>query len=135
MVTNDTNESNKKEKIVYKELSYKVMGAIFEVHKRLGPGFLETVYEKALVDELVNIGLNVESQKQISIFYKGKKIGIHKLDLVVESKIVIELKTVQQFCSYHRNQVISYLKAGGYKLGILVNFSKSKVDCFRVVLN
>jgi len=121
-------------KIIYPELSYKIMSAIFEVHKTLGPGFMESIYEKALIKELHNQGLKVESQKVIPIIYKGSRIGTHRLDLVVENKVVIELKTVENFASYHKRQLISYLKAGGYKLGILVNFSKARVQYRRVVV-
>ncbi len=127
MIANDTN-------IIYPELSYRIMGAIFEVHKELGPGFLESVYEKALVQELLNRELKVEIQKVIDLIYKDKKIGIHRLDLVVEDKVVVEIKTVERFSIHHKAQLTSYLKASGYKLGILVNFSKSKVEYCRVVI-
>jgi len=120
--------------IVYPDLSYKIMGAIFEVHKELGPGFLESVYEKALVEELLRNGLNVETQKSINLTYKDKRIGLHRLDLVVEDKVVVELKTAERFSVHHRAQLTSYLKASGYKLGILVNFSKSKVEYQRVLV-
>jgi GxxExxY protein len=123
-----------KANIIYPDLSYKIMGAIFEVHKELGPGFLESVYEKALVEELLSKGLKVETQKSINLTYKDKKIGLHRLDLVVESKVVVELKTVERFSIHHKAQLTSYLKASGYKLGILVNFSKSKVEYQRVLI-
>lgn len=110
------------------------MGGIFEVHKELGPGFLESVYEKALIRELLSIGLKVETQKAIDLTYKDEKIGVHRLDLVVDDKVVVELKTVERFCMHHRAQLTSYLKASGYKLGILVNFSKSKVEYQRVLI-
>lgn len=127
MTANKTN-------IIYPELSYEIMGAIFEVHKELGPGFLESVYEKALIEELSNRGLKVETQKIIDLIYKGKKIGIHRLDLIVEDKVIIELKTVERFSIHHKAQLTSYLKASGYRLGILVNFSKSKVEYGRVII-
>jgi len=120
--------------VIYPELSHKIMGAIFEVHKTLGPGFMESIYEKALIEELTRHGFKTETQKNIPVIYKGKKVGFHKLDLVVEDKVIIELKTVENFASCHRSQLISYLKASGYKLGILVNFSKSKAEYCRVVV-
>jgi GxxExxY protein len=110
------------------------MGAIFEVHKTLGPGFLESVYEKALIEEFTKKALKVETQKVIDVIYKGKKIGVHRLDLVVENKVVVELKTVERFSTCHTAQLLSYLKASGHKLGILVNFSKTKVEYRRVVM-
>ncbi len=127
MTTNSTN-------IIYRDLSYQIMGAIFEVHKVLGPGFLESIYEKALIKELDSRGIKVETQKLIDLMYKDRKIGIHRLDLVVDNKVVIELKTVERFSVHHKAQLTSYLKASGYKLGILVNFSKGKVEYQRVLI-
>ena len=127
MEMNDTN-------IIYPDLSYQIMGAIFEVHKRLGTGFLESVYQKALIEELSERGMNVETEKVIDLTYKDKKIGTHRLDLVIEDKVVVELKTAESFSIHHKAQVTSYLKASGYKLGILVNFSKAKVEYRRVLI-
>ena len=127
MIANETN-------IVYPDLSYKIMGAIFEVHKKLGPGFLESVYEKALIQELSSREINVETQKTIDLTYRDKKVGVHRLDLIVEDKVVVELKTVERFSVHHKAQLTSYLKASGYKLGILVNFSKSRVEYRRVLI-
>ena len=126
MATNSTN-------IIYRDLSYQIMGAIFEVHKELGPGFLESVYEKALLLELKNRGMKVDVEKVFDLTYKGEKVGTHRLDLIVEDKIVVELKTVERFAPHHSAQLLSYLKASGHKLGILVNFSRAKVESRRVV--
>jgi len=126
MITNNAN-------IIYPALSYEIMGAIFEVHKKLGPGFLESIYEKALIEEFKKREMKVETQKVIDLVYKDKKIGVHRLDLIVEDKVVVELKTVERFSVHHKAQLTSYLKASGYKLGILVNFSKSKVE-YKLVL-
>ncbi len=125
-----TNSAN----IIYHDLSYQIMGAIFEVHKELGPGFLEAVYEKALIEEFTKKAIKVETQRVIDVTYKGKKIAVHRLDMVVEGKVVVELKTVERFSTYHTAQLLSYLKASGHKLGILVNFSKAKVEYRRVVM-
>ena len=127
MIANKTN-------IIYPDLSYEIMGAIFEVHKKLGPGFLESVYHKALVEEFSRREMKVETQKTITLAYKDKKIGVHRLDLVVDDKVVVELKTVERFSIHHKAQLTSYLKASGYKLGILVNVSKSKVEYRRVLI-
>ena len=126
-MTNSTN-------IIYSDLSYEIMGTIFEVHKELGPGFIESIYEKALIEELSKRGIKVETQKVIDITYKDKKVGVHRLDLIVEDKVVVEFKTVERFSIHHKAQLTSYLKASGYKLGILVNFSKSKVEYQRVLI-
>ena len=127
MTTNSTN-------IIYRDLSYQIMGAIFEVHKELGPGFLESVYKKALLLELTGRGMKVDEEKVFALIYKGKKVGTHRLDLIVEDRIVVELKTVERFAPHHAAQLLSYLKASGHRLGILVNFSKSKVESRRVVM-
>ena len=127
MATSSTN-------IIYRDLSYEIMAAIFAVHKELGPGYLESVYEKALLLELTSRGMNVDVQKVFNLTYKGQKIGNHRLDLVVEDRIVLELKTVERFAPHHTAQLLSYLKASGYRLGILVNFSKAKVEYRRVVM-
>src|SRR4030042_3033800 len=127
MMANNTN-------VIYSDLSYEIMGAIFEVHKTLGPGFVESVYKKALIEEFTKRAIKVETQKVIDVIYKGKKIGVHRLDLFVESKVVVELKTVERFATYHTAQLLSYLKASGYRLGILVNFSRAKVESRRVVM-
>jgi GxxExxY protein len=97
-----TNSAN----IIYQDLSYKIMGAIFEVHKELGPGFVESVYEKALLLELTNRGMKVDVEKVFDLTYKGKKVGTHRLDLIVEDKIVVELKTVERFAPHHSSTVI-----------------------------
>ena len=125
-----TNHTN----IIYRDLSYQIMAAIFEVHKELGPGFLEAVYEKALLLELTSRGMNVDVQKVFDLTYKGRKVGNQRLDLIVEEKIVLELKTVERFAPHHTSQLLSYLKASGYRLGILVNFSRAKVEYRRVVM-
>ena len=91
-------------------------------------------YEKALIEELSSRGMKIETQKVIDLTYKNKKIGAHRLDLVVEDKVVVELKTVERFSIHHKAQLISYLRSSGYKLGILVNFSKSKVEYLRVLI-
>jgi len=126
MSTDNTN-------IIYRDLSYQVMGAIFEVHKELGPGFIESVYEKALLLELTSRGMKGDVEKIFDLTYKGKKVGTHRLDLIVEDKIVVELKTVERFAPHHTARLLSYLKASGHRLGILVNFSKAEVESRRVV--
>lgn len=130
MSSNLTNKAN----IIYPDLSYAIMAAIFEVHKELGPGFLESIYEKALIEELSSRGMKVETQKLIDLTYKNKKVGVHRLDLIIEDKIVVELKIVESFSIHHKAQLTSYLKASGHRLGILVNFSKSKVEYRRVLI-
>lgn len=127
--TNDTNE----EKVVYKELSFKIIASCFEVHNILGPGYSEKIYEEAVSKELRNRGIGHERQKLIEIYYKGEKIGEYRLDMVVESKIILELKAVSELNNTFEAQLLSYLKATGMRLGILVNFGGKKVEYKRIV--
>ncbi len=127
--TNGTNE----EKVVYKELSFKIIEACFEVHNILGPGYSEKIYEEALSKELRNRDIGDERQKLVEVYYKGEKIGEYRLDLVVENKIILELKAVSELSNVFEAQLLSYLKAAGMKLGILVNFGSKKVIYRRIV--
>ncbi len=120
--------------VVYKELSYEIMTAVFEVHNILGAGFLEKVYERALLQELTLRGLRVEAQKQIRVFYKDMDIGAYVADLVINGKILLELKAVESLSNLHKAQVLNYLKATGLKLGLLINFGKERVEYKRLVL-
>ncbi len=120
--------------VVYKELSYEVMAAAFEVHNTLGPGFLEKVYEKALLRELTLRGMRAEAQKEIKVFYKGEDVGIYFADLIVNGKILLELKSVENISNIHQAQVLNYLKATGFNLGLLINFGKERVEYKRLVL-
>lgn len=119
--------------IVYKELSYEIMQAVYEVHSIIGPGFNESTYEKALCQELKLKGIKFEREQLIKIFYKGNDIGDYRMDLVVEGKIVLEAKAVSEMNEAFAAQLYSYLKASGLKLGILINFGKKKVEYKRIV--
>ena len=114
-------------------LSRKIIGAAIEVHRELGPGFLEHIYEEALKIEFSEHRLNFESQKEIKIKYLGTEVGSHRLDLLVENKIIIELKAVKEFNDIHFAQLRSYLKATGLKVGLLLNFAKPTLEIKRVV--
>jgi GxxExxY protein len=115
------------------DITYKINGAIFEVNKVLGPGFLEKVYENALMVELRNKGLMVESQVPINVEYKNECVGEYVADILVEKKVVIEIKAVEVLSNSHQAQLLNYLKATGLNVGILVNFNKSKADIKRMV--
>nr|WP_317197937.1 GxxExxY protein [Flavobacterium quisquiliarum] len=94
-----------------------------EVHRQLGPGLLESAYQECLYYELANAGLTVEKQKALPIIYKDVKLDHgYRIDLLVENKIVIELKTVEAFTDVHFAQISTYLKLGNYPLGLLINF-------------
>jgi GxxExxY protein len=104
-------------------LSEAVIGAAVEVHRALGPGFLEAVYEEAFCQELTLRGIPFERQKEIPLYYKEKPIGIHRLDLLIDHKLVVELKAVEETARVHKAQVLSYVKAAKVRLGLLINFN------------
>lgn len=127
--TNNTN----KEKIIYKELSFNIIESCFEVHNILGSGYSEKIYEEAVSKELRDRGIGYERQKLIEVYYKGEKIGEYRLDMVVENKIILELKAVSELNDVFEVQLLSYLKATGMNLGILINFGGKKVEYKRIV--
>ncbi len=105
------------------ELSNIILGCAIEVHKQLGPGLLESAYRECLSYELEKAGLGVQKEKPLPIIYKEVKLDHgYRIDLLVESKVVIEIKTVEAFTDVHTAQVLTYLKLGNYKLGLLLNF-------------
>lgn len=112
------------EKSDYDSLTYEIISAAIEVHKELGPGLLESVYEHCLEEEIQKKGLRVERQVQLPVFYKGEKLDKNfYLDLLVEDKIVLELKCVDYLLPIHEVQLVSYLKLANKKLGLLLNFN------------
>ena len=116
-------------------LTGRVIGAAIEVHRRLGPGFLEYIYERALVIELVKRGISLTQQQELSVSYDGVEVGKHRLDLFVEDCLVVELKAVRGIEEAHIATVKSYLKAVGQEVGLLLNFSKSTLEIRRIYLN
>ena len=110
------------------ELSYAVIGAIIEVHKQLGPGLLECVYEEALALELKLRGIPFARQKKVPVRYKGRLLEAElRLDFLVGDKLIIELKSVETVTPLHEAQLITYLKLTGCRLGLLVNFNVERV--------
>ncbi len=126
-------ERTKTGKHKFEELSGKIISAAIEVHKQLGPGFLESIYEEALCRELRKRGIEFERQKEVKVFYDGAEIGKHRLDLIVEKEMVVELKTIQGFEKIHFIILKSYLKATGLKVGLLFNFSRITLEVKRIV--
>jgi GxxExxY protein len=117
----------------HEKLTEQIIGCAIEVHKRLGPGFLETIYENAFVLELRKRKLQVEQQREVIIKYDGVEIGRHRLDLIVADTIVVELKAVKNIEDIHFAIVRSYLKALGKEHGLLINFSKPVLEVKRVI--
>ena len=117
-----------------RELTYKINGAIFEVHRILGEGFLEKVYENALLLELSKKGLSAKSQVPIKIKYKGTEVGDYYADILVEDQVIVEVKAIESLQKVHEAQLLNYLKATGCKVGLLVNFTYPKAQIKRFVL-
>ena len=117
------------------QLIYRVIGCMIEVHKQLGPGFLESVYRRATSIELASNEIPFQSEHPIRLEYKGNKVGLHRLDLFVANELVVELKTVEVIHKKHYAQVRSYLKAAKKSVGLLVNFADFELDARRVELN
>jgi GxxExxY protein len=109
--------------ILYKDLSYAITGAAIEVHRHLGPGQLESTYERALVKELAHRGIPVRSQVALTASYKGEPVGEFYADAIVDEKVILELKCVDRVLPVHRSPVLSYLRATGLRLGIIINFA------------
>ena len=116
------------------DLTYKINGAIFKVNKVLGAGFLEKVYENALLVEFRNLGLNAKAQVPINVKYEGEIVGEYFADIVVEDKVVLELKAVEILEKIHEAQLLNYLNATKYNIGLLVNFTYPKAIIKRFVL-
>ena len=111
------------------EISYKIRGCIFKVYNNLGPGLLESAYEAALKYELEKIHLGVSTQTALPMVYESIKVDVgYRLDLLVENKVIIELKSVENLADVHHKQIITYLKLSGLKLGLLVNFNCSDIS-------
>ena len=122
--------------VVYREESYKIIGAAFEVYNKLGQGFLETVYQECFELELQKRGIPFEREKDIKIFYDGVELKqSYRADFVCYDKIIVELKAVPTLNDAHHSQVYNYLHATGYKLGVLLNFGCSDgLERERIVL-
>ena len=114
-------------------MSNQIIGAAIKVHKELGPGFLESIYEEALKVELSKNELDFASQMEVQIEYLGVPVGLHRLDLLVQNEVIVELKAVKELADIHFAQLRSYLKATGLKVGLLLNFSKPTLEVRRVV--
>ena len=123
-------------KILYKDEVYAIQGAVFDVYREMGCGFLESVYQECLEKELKARGIPFESQKELRLRYKGEVLDLtYKPDLICYGNIIVELKAVKEINDVHRAQVFNYLKATGLRLGLLVNFGHyPKATVERIVM-
>ena len=120
--------------LVEGEVTFEIIGAAMEVHRVLGPGFLEAAYQRGMEVELRQRGIAFEAQRRIPLTYKGEPLGDHVLDLVIGGKVVVELKAVRKLSEHHQAQLISYLKAAGLPVGLLFNFAKASFEQKRILL-
>jgi len=120
----NTNQS----KIIYKELSFKIVGAAMNVYNALGYGFLEKVYENAMMVVFEREGIRARQQAGTPVYFGGKVVGEYVADIIVEDKIIVEVKTASDISNAHRAQVINYLKATNLRLGLIVNFGKKQLE-------
>ena len=119
---------------LYRDLAYKLVGLAMEAHRKLGHGFLEKIYENALMVLFRREGIIAEQQAKIQVFFEGEVIGDYVADILVEGCIIIELKAQDKITDAHRAQILNYLKATGIKVGYLLNFGKRSLEYERFVL-
>jgi len=119
--------------LIYKELTFSVIGAAMEVHRILGPGFLEAVYQVALERELTLRGVPFERQVKLPVTYKDFLVGEYVADLVIDKKFVVEIKAVSKFNASHQAQAMHYLAATGLRLALLLNFGTGSLEHRRVI--
>ena len=127
------NTNNDSKVIVYKELSYKIVGCFYEVYNALGPGHKEDIYQKSLGIEFSRKQINYITQKRLAIEYQGEKVGVYEPDFIIEDKIIVEIKSVLTMPNVFEKQLYYYLKASSYRLGYLVNFGADRIDIRRRV--
>ena len=119
----DHEKHERHERILFKEECYAIQGAVFEVYREMGCGFLEPVYQECMEKEFCRRGIPFVAQQKLNLMYKGEKLQqIYKPDLICHGQVLVELKAVKDVAPVHKAQVINYLKASGIKLGLLVNF-------------
>jgi GxxExxY protein len=120
--------------IIHKDLCYKIVNLAFEVHNELGCGFLEKVYENALILLLEREKIPARQQAPADVYFQGKVIGQYFADIMVDNKLILELKTVDAIANIHIAQVLNYLRATGINLGLILNFGKPRLEYKRLVL-
>lgn len=122
------------DKLLYPELSYQIVGLAMQVHRELGYGFLEKVYENSMMVLLRRNSISAEQSVEIKVQFQGVMVGTFESDIIVDRKIILELKAAKSISDVHRAQTLNYLKATGFRLGILLNFGKSRLESERLIL-
>lgn len=121
------------DKLLHRQLTYKIIGIFYKVHSALGCGFPEKVYQRAIEMELEKEGILYKTQKEFKVKYDGKDIGRFRLDLIIDEKVIVELKAIERLPKVYREQLISQLKASPYEAGLLANFGAPKLEYVRIV--
>lgn len=119
--------------IIEKDLSYQIVKAAYEVFNGLSPGFTEDIYEEAMVLVLKKYNHDVEQQKRVKVYFQGHEVGLHKVDLIVDGRVILELKAVAEIAPVHQQQALSYLKATGLQLAMVINFGANRLQVARIV--
>ncbi|MFQ5786475.1 MAG: GxxExxY protein [Thermodesulfobacteriota bacterium] len=122
------------EKIIYKKLSFKIIGLAMEVHSKLGYGFMEKVYENALMLLFKREGIDSKQQVPIKAYFEGEIVGDYIADILVYEKIILEIKALDEIIDIHRAQALNYLKATNLRLAIILNFGKKKLQYERLII-
>jgi GxxExxY protein len=117
------------------DLSNRIIGIAIDIHKKLGPGFQEKIYEEALLTEFKKATIGFERQKVVRVDYEGQGLGNQRIDLILDGEVILEIKACTKIIPIHRDQLISYLKTADKKLGLILNFGRSKLEIKRVVHN
>jgi GxxExxY protein len=117
----------------YTEITEKIIGCAYKVYNNLGPGFLESVYEKCMAIEFEKIALHAVFQQPLNVFYEGQQVGNYTADILVEEKVIVELKAVRTLIAAHEVQLVNYLVATKVPIGLLINFGETKVEVKRKV--
>ncbi len=121
-------------KILHKDLSYKIVGLAMQIHSELGFGFLEKVYENSMMVLFRRENIIAKQQAPISVSFEGEIVGDYYADILIEDKIILELKAIEKITDAHKAQAINYLKATGLKLASIINFGKQRLEYERIVL-
>ena len=127
------NKNLKRKDLIYPDLSYKIVGILFEVYNNLGPGYHEKCYQRAIAEMFKKYNLSFQEQAYTPITFQGRKVGIYYLDFLIDNKIVLEIKKGDRFSKKHIDQVLSYLKGKHLKLGIIANFGLSDLKFKRII--